>query len=150
MPKPWDGIYDYSEEILVNDKPEPDDEGLALAINLIDLERVPPQVREELFGHGLFHLHPRPIWMDTDKMEETGLAFACQLLQAAAICDFLRENDCKVGQTPTRVYMRRVRAWQKLAGDVILVKYGKLNPAVFPPERAVVVKPAFPTTARKI
>lgn len=150
MPKPFDGIYDYSEEILVNGKPEPGDEGLALAINLIDLERVPPQVREELFGHGLFHLHPRPIWIDKEVMDETGLAFACSLLQAASTCDILREHDRKAGHTPTRVYLRKVKAWQKLSGDAILVKYGRLNSTVFPPERAVVVVPAFPTRAGKI
>ncbi len=150
MPKPLDGIYDFSEEVLVDGKPEPGDEGLALAINLIDLERVPPQVREELFGHGLFHLHPRPIWMDKEVMEETGLAFACGLLQAASICDILRKHDRSIGQTPTRVYLRRVKAWQKLGRDDILVKFDRLNPAVFPPERAVVVQPKFPTRAGKI
>lgn len=150
MPKILEGIYDYSEEIVVEGKPEPGDEGLALAINLIDLERVPPTVREQLFGHGLFLLHPRPIWMDTDKMEETGLSFACSLLQGAAICDYLREHDRKSNRTVTRIYLRKVRAWQKLPADAILVKYGKLNPAIFPPERAVVVQPSFPTRARKL
>lgn len=150
MPKLLDDIYDFSEEILVNGVAEPGDEGLALAINLFDLERLDPMVREQLFGHGLFHLHPRPIWMDKEVMEETGLAFACQLLQASAICDFLREKDRKDGRTVTRVYLRRVRAWTRLPSDVILVKYGRLNPAIFPPERAVVVQPSSPTRARKI
>ena len=150
MPKILDGINDHSYKILVNGRAEPSDEGLALAINLIDLERVPPQVREELFGVGLFLLHPRPIWIDREKMDETGLAFACPMLQAASICDILREHDHKSGQSPTRVYLRRVKAWIKLPGEAIMVKYDRLNPAVFPPERAVVVAPAFPTRARKI
>lgn len=158
MPKILDDIHDYSEQSQVDWEnrrmshgiPGPSATGLTLAINLIDLERVAPQVREELFGHGLLLLDPAPIWMDKEDMEETGLAFACNLMQAAAICDILRGHDRKVGQPPTRVYLRKIKAWTKLAGDVILVLYGKLNPAVFPSERAVVVAPVFPTRARRI
>jgi hypothetical protein len=88
--------------------------------------------------------------MDRENMEETGLAFSCNLLQAASVCDILREHDGKVGQTPTRIYLRKVRVWQKLPGDCILVKYDRLNPAVFPPERGVAVMSDTPTRARKI
>lgn len=158
MPKILDGIHDHTEQAQVTWEnrrmshgiPGPADKGLNLAINLVDLERVAPQVREELFGHGLLLLDPAPIWIDRSNIEETGLAFACNLMQAAAICDILRGHDRKVGQPPTRVYLRKVKAWTKLAGDAILVLYGKLNPTVFPPERAVVVAPSFPTRARKI
>lgn len=153
MPKILDGVHDYGEEVQVSWEntrisygvPGTRAVGLNLAVNLVDLERVPPAIREELFGCRLFLLDPEPIWMDKGNMEETGLAFACPLMQAAAICDLLREHDHRAGQTPTRVYLRKVKAWTKLAGDAILVKFNRLNPDVFPPERAVAVTPVFPT-----
>lgn len=127
--------------------PAPDlpEEGTALAINLLDLERVHPTVRESLLGHGLFLLHQRPVLMDRERMmDETGLAFACPLLQAAAICDLIRDHDRKAGDTPTRVYLRRVRAWEKVSAEVSLMQGDRLNPKVFPPQRAAATDLVIP------
>lgn len=119
------------------------DEGLALAVNLYDLDRHDPVLKRALLGG---NLHAEAIWMDRSDVEETGVAFACDLVVAAVICDRLRDADRKAQDPPCRVYLRRSRAWERLAGGTVLttVRNGKkiLNPAVFPlPKKIVTIGP---------
>ena len=88
-----------------------------LAINLFDLDRVSPDIRPVLLGG---RLQLTPIRMDKDRPDETGVEFTCPLLEAALIIDTLRGHDKKVGDYPTRAYIRRGTAWTKLPGDRIL------------------------------
>jgi hypothetical protein len=111
-----------------------------LAINLFDLDRVDPTIRQILLG-GKVDL-TNAIKMDKNRFDEAGVAFICPLLQAASICDIVRSHDRELGDFPTRVYLMRVAAWEKLpnAAVLTLILDGKtmLNPAIFPPvgERA--------------
>lgn len=89
-----------------------------LAINLFDLERIEPHVRRllrlgELLGR-------EPIRVDAERPDEVGVEFACDLLQAACLCDVLRLGDRNGGRYPTRVYLHRERAWTRLPGHAVL------------------------------
>lgn len=107
--------------------------GVRLAINLYDLDRLLPFVRETLLG-GKLDLKGGAIWVDRSRPDETAVAFACSLETAGAICDVIRSHDREAGDYPTRVYVFR-RSWTKLPTDAVLTVMadGKCltNPAVF-------------------
>lgn len=108
-----------------------------LAIWLSDVERLPPQMRLEMYPH-----------LDLNKIHRTGkgerieesptLAFKCPLLQAALICDVVRSHDRKVGARPSELFVNRSGdddGWRRIVyGDMLtVVVNGRaiLNPAVF-------------------
>lgn len=106
----------------------------ALAINLLDLDRIPQPMRGILLDKKVDI--SKAIFVDKNRFDEVAVAFSCELLQAAGTCDVIRLRDKKNGDYPTRVYLRRNKAWTKLAGDKMLcvVSNGKvvLNPEIFP------------------
>ena len=103
------------------------------AINLIDLDRAGDLLRSILLV-GKLDLS-EPIRTNCDRMDETAVAFSCDLLSAACICDTLRNHDRRVGDHPTRVYFYRDASWEKIPGNKILVVVeGErcfLNPEIF-------------------
>lgn len=124
-----------------------------LAIWLDDVERLPPQMRLEVYPHlDLTRVHR--VGQGEKNEEQPALAFKCPLLQAALICDVIRNHDRTVGVRPSELYINRSGeefGFRRIVyGDVLTVLVnGKaaLNPAVFggaliddrPPE----VKPLF-------
>ena len=79
-------------------------------------------------------------WINANptRMDEGAVEFTCDLLAAACICDTIRSHDRKVKEYPTRVYLRRAAAWQRLPNDAVLSvvedEQVKLNPVIFPEE----------------
>lgn len=104
-----------------------------LSLNLFDLDRTDQLMRQLLLG-GKLDL-TQAIWVDKSRMDETAVAFTCDLLTAACICDTLRGHDRRAGDYPTRVYLQKAVAWNRLPNDMMLalVEDGKvvLNPRVF-------------------
>lgn len=105
-----------------------------LAICLYDLDRVDPTIRGALLG-GKLDLS-KPILTDPDRMDETAVAFRCDLLSAACIIDTIRAHDFLAGDHPTRCYLSRTgKTWTKLPGRVVLSRAVKgkisLSPDVF-------------------
>ncbi len=110
-------------------------DGVRLAVNLIDLERVTPFIRTALFGPKLARLDASKVLkMDPARFDEMGVAFACPLLDAACILDTMRAHDRKVGDSPTRCYVFRT-AWTKVPGaqQLSVMSNGRpiLNPSLF-------------------
>ena len=118
-----------------------------LAINLFDLDRMLPMMRQTMLG-GRLDLKVA-VWVDKDRLDESAVVFTCDLLEAAALCDVIRDHDRSVGDYPTRVYLCRESAWQRVPADAILsiVVEGKcdLNPKHFPkdvePAEAIPLEP---------
>jgi hypothetical protein len=86
-------------------------------------------------------------WVSVDKnrMDECCIPFCCDNVIAACICDTIRTRDRNHGQYPTRVYVKRKTAWEKVSGDAVLSVVAKgtnkivLNPKFFG-EEIVTVK----------
>ncbi len=107
--------------------------GERLALNIFDIGRIDKTMREILLLDKLdFSAH---IWVDKERGDEAAVAFSCDLLTAACICDTIRSHDRSVKDYPTRVYLKKVVAWNKLPGAAVLtvVKNEKvqLNPEFF-------------------
>jgi hypothetical protein len=102
-----------------------------LAVNLLDLDRLDPLLRQILLGGKL----------DVDNLvmvgKEVCVAFTCDLLTAACTCEGIRVFDKKAQRHPTRTYINRGDGWVKLTGlDTLVVVEGnrcKLNRDLFPP-----------------
>lgn len=106
-----------------------------LAVSVFDLDRLPPDVRRQMLGGKLdLRAVVRP---DPDKPATTALAFSCPLLEAALICDILRNNDRKLGDEPTKVYLYSGRGWAEIGPSTVLTSTDggdlSLCPSVFPP-----------------
>lgn len=108
-----------------------------LAVNVVDLTRVEEPVRSLLVSDHL-DFAGGAIRTDPDRIDEAAVAFSCDLLTAACICDTLREHNKRSGEYPTRVYLRRGTAWTKLSGQVTLTRVVgdrvELDYELFPPE----------------
>ena len=111
-----------------------------LAINLFDLTRIDPLVRQMLGLAAQLDAAAGPIRMDKDRPDETAVAFRStdedDLLKAAAVCDVVRSNDRKVGDAPTRTYLKR-QVWVRLPSAAVLTLVGengdlRLNSEWFP------------------
>lgn len=121
-----------------------------LAINLFDLNRLPPIVRHSLL-HGQLDL-TGAFQTDKDAPDERGVRFSCELLKAAIICDIIRSEDRKAGDFPTRVYYRKEagKAWRSLPNDTVLTEEGEkegsfsLNRKLFPSDEPIVLVPPAP------
>lgn len=128
-------------------------DGVRLAVNLYDLDRVEPLVRQMLLG-GKMDLS-NAVVTDRDRIDEAAVVFACDLLTAACVCDTLRSHDRVVKDYPTRVYVRRSTAWAKVPGHLHLAVVVKdrcvLNPEVFgAAATARAAGPAEPLRAERI
>lgn len=116
-----------------------------LAVNLPDLDRVEPIIRGILLK-GRLDLSD-VVKVGGDNFDEMGVLFTCPLLQAACICDTLRNHDRRAGDYPTRIYLQRGpgRAWEKLAGRIVLTdvvdEKVRLNPEIFSPEPVTAERP---------
>ncbi len=90
-----------------------------LACNLIDLDRIPSDVRTMM---GLVHLVDRSkiVRVVKDRSDEIAVIFICDLLAAACLCDTIRSWDKKAGDRPTRVYLCKSRVWERFPGDALL------------------------------
>jgi hypothetical protein len=117
----------------VQDDPPPRKE--RIGVNLFDLQRVLPEVRGMLLA-GKVDVS-RVYTTDPRRGDERAVEFTCPLLDAACICDVLREHDRRAGDDPTRVYLRREKVWEKLPAESLLsvVEDGEcvLNPKLFRP-----------------
>lgn len=108
--------------------------GAKLAINVADLTRLPEAIRPMLLG-GKISRSSEIVRAEPDRGDGAAVVFDCDLLTAATVADVVRAHDRRAGEPPTRVYVRRNVAWNRLVGDSILtvVEGGKakLNPRVF-------------------
>lgn len=107
-----------------------------LAVNLFDLGRLDPEFRSWVLA-GKVNAS-EAVWIDKKRVDETAVAFTCDLLTAALCCDLIRAEDAKEGDYPTRVYLFR-KAWTKLPSNLpltVVLPSSKtiLNPKVFPTE----------------
>lgn len=98
-----------------------------LAVNLIDLDRLPPLSMEKMI---LPYTIKKAIQCGQTK-EDVGIEFNCDLLQAAVICDMIRSEDHKSGDTPTRLYLFNGSIWKRLSDEAVLTRVscppGSLN-----------------------
>lgn len=117
-----------------------------LALCLFDIDRIDPTIRSMLLGGKLETDRNKIVRIDPDRMDETGVLLTCDLLTAACIADTIRAHDGGAGDPPTRVYLKRRGAWEKVPGRqaLTLVVDGKpiLNPSVFPAAGVTVRPPA--------
>ncbi len=110
-------------------------EGRRLALNIYDLtDRCDPIIQQKV-GPLLDLKHP--LRMDFDRKEgedEVGVAFSCDLLKAATICDLLRSHDREAGDRPIRLYLFR-KVWSRVPSGTVLtvLEDGKprLDPRTF-------------------
>lgn len=131
------------------DDPQPTakKEGERLAVNLFDLLRLDPLIRQLMLG-GKLDL-AKAIKVDAERLDETAVEFTCDLLTAACCCDAIRLHDRGTEPYPTRVYLMRRNGtvWERLPHATILtlVEDGRvlLSPKVFRVE-AVPVAPTPP------
>ena len=104
-----------------------------LAVNLLDLDRVHSVVRTILLGGKLDT--SAVIIVDKNRFDEAAVAFTCDTLTAACICDTLRGKDRLNKVYPTRVYIQKKSAWNRLphAVDLTVIEGNQvlLNPDVF-------------------
>ena len=103
-----------------------------LALNLFDIDRIDPLIG--IVMGGKLDLS-KAIKVDPDRLDETAVAFSCDLLTAACICDTIRTHDKAVKDYPTRVYIFRRSAWSKVAGQghlsIVVDNKCVLNPKIF-------------------
>ena len=129
--------------------PKPAESGDLLAINLLDVTRIPQVMRDCLQLASIIDCRSESIVnMDKSRFDEAGVVFTCPLLQAAAVCDVIRNHDRSTKEYPTRVYIKKVTAWSKLAGDAVLtVTQGEVvvvNPKIFTVVKPRVIGRALP------
>lgn len=125
-----------------------------LSINLFDLDRIAPEMRGPMLAGKL------DLTKDVragegksdERADERAVVFTCSLLEAAIIIDTLRSHDRQVGDFPTRAYLQRREAWNRIPSEAVLtvVRNGKckLNPTWFPIEVSA-AKPS-PLTVKRI
>ena len=126
----------------------PRTEPAQLAVNICDLTRIDPTVRAMLLG-GKLDVASGPIRTDPERLDESAIAFSCDLLTAACCLDVMRDHDRRAGDYPTRCYVKTASVWNKLPGRATLtvtitdkyLEHGKvvLNPEWFPHAVAPVV-----------
>ena len=125
----------------------PRTEPAQLAVNICDLTRVGKEAREMLLG-GRLDVAGGPIRTDPERLDESALAFSCDLLTAACCLDVMRDHDRRAGDYPTRCYVKTASVWNKLPGHAVLTvavndheNHGRatLNPEWFPHVAAPVV-----------
>lgn len=114
-----------------------------LAVSLTDLDRVDPIIRSRL---ALMLDLTSTIRVGMDRMEDIpAVVFSCPLLEAATVCDVLRNHDRQVGDAPTGIYVNKAQSWSRVTNNTLLTVLVdgkvKLNPAVFPEAREVGTAP---------
>lgn len=107
-----------------------------LACNVFDLDKVDPSVREKLKLSDKISRQTVDMRFDRVKeSDEAAVVFNCDLLTAALICDILRSHDREMGDSPTRLYLKR-KSWSRIPSYVVLTVvvngHTELNPEVFP------------------
>src|SRR5580692_11214103 len=93
----------------------------ALALCLFDSDHIPEDLRlacklDEVLDRdpaNIVKIYPDS--RDEDDMKETGAVFTCDLLQAALVCDVIRNHDRASNLSPTRVYIHR-KVWTRISG----------------------------------
>jgi hypothetical protein len=111
-----------------------------LAVSLQDLDRAAPLFRRQMLAPNLDA--SEAVFAGPKRLP--AVAFHCDLLIAACICDTLRAHDLSFGDNPTRVFIRRAwnRPWVEVPGAAKLTLAGggevRLNPALFPPEKELI------------
>lgn len=119
-----------------------------LGVNVFDLDRLDQSLRKNLLGGNLDL--GEAIWFGRKyESDECFVAFSCDLLSAACICDLLRNYDRQLGDVATRIYLRKGRitpSWYKLPPTLVLTEMDgeicRLNPVVFPSSENLSVAPA--------
>lgn len=120
-----------------------------LGVNLFDLERIDPFVRSQMRLSDRLDLGA-PVWVDRNRPDEHAVAFKCDFLTAALLCDVIRHRDRQAGVYPTRVYLFR-EAWSKLPSTAVLtvvvrgtsgVERCVLNPELLKPPPPPPAKPS--------
>lgn len=106
-----------------------------IAVNIVDLSRVDETIRQLLLAGKVDR--SAVIRTDPDRPDEAAVAFSCDALTAACICDTIRDHDRRVGDHPTRAYVQRAGgAWVKLPREAMLSRVvgGQpvLDPSIFP------------------
>lgn len=105
-----------------------------LACNLYDLDRVPASMRA-IVAARLDKTKPIDMGWDRKSDTEVAVAFNCDLLSAAILCDKLRSDDRAAGDSPTRLYLFK-KAWTRVASHIVLTELlpdgsCRLSPEVF-------------------
>lgn len=90
-----------------------------LAVSMEDLERLSPLARAGLTA-GRLDLS-RIVKVGEDRIKAVpALAFSCDLLTAAKVCDIMRAQDKKVEDKLTQVYVLKDRVWSRVPWNVTL------------------------------
>lgn len=94
-----------------------------LAINVDDIQRLSPENRRSLLGGRLRFTDGREdqwVRVKVGNRTEAAVEFSCNLLEAATVCDVIRDRDRGIGDEPTRVYVMRRDAWDRLPSATAL------------------------------
>ena len=117
-----------------------------LAINLFDMDRLPDSVREAMFRDESGRPLLEPSTVRVGDRDEVCVPFCCDTLTAAIRLDVIRSGDRSGGDQPTRAYVMRATAWQKLPADALLTVVGgevvELNPTTFGTQAAPTARKA--------
>lgn len=116
-----------NDQLVKNDEPN-----FRLAIALDDLDRVDPIARQKMLAHRLDLENPIRI---TNKVCDAAVAFCCKIVDAAIICDLIRGEDRKAGDTPSRIFLDKGEGWKSVPGNAVFTVTVrgtiKLNPQLF-------------------
>lgn len=109
--------------------------GEQLAVNLFDLDQLDSAIKGKLLAGKVDTRNPlRTDWDRKNIDDEVALIFTCDLLEAALICDIIRNLNRKVNDRPTRLYIKR-KEWSRIPSGIILtikdLNGTRLNPKVF-------------------
>ncbi len=106
-----------------------------IAIAVDDVLRMEPLLRSNLVGGRLSKTHVR---IEQGDSRVAAVEFTCPAIEAAAICDVIRDQDRDAEESPSRVYVWRGKTWSRVPADVELVvgefaagEQPVLNPKLF-------------------
>lgn len=115
-----------------NDQSATEEPNFRLAIALEDLDKVDPIARQKMLAHRLDLENPIRI---TSKICDAAVTFCCKIVDAALICDILRSEDRKAGDTPTRIFLDKGEGWKAVPSNAVFTVEVrgsiKLNPQLF-------------------
>lgn len=115
----------------LNEQAKTEQRSEVLAVSFLDLERLNPELRKGLLA-GRLDQSQGAIKIGN----EVAVAFSCDLLSAACLCDTLRRWDVPAKHKPTRVYVKRGSLWSKVSDtqtlSVLVNGVAVLNPELFP------------------
>lgn len=94
--------------------------GFRMAVCLTDLDRLDPAQRQRMLKGKLDLTKIVQVTLPDRRQPVPCVAFTCDLLTAALVCDLLRDGDSRCDDVPTRVYVLKRESWSRVPLDTRL------------------------------